>query len=75
MGLIGGRSFYELIGEPCPVPVGARVELVHMPADPWPIEPGTRGTVTGGNGAQVDVAWDNGRTLSLAVGMDRWRRL
>jgi hypothetical protein len=44
-----------------------------MSDDPCPIEPGTTGTVTGGNGAQMWVDWDNGRGLMLIPGQDRWR--
>jgi len=44
-----------------------------MPDDPDPIPDGTQGTVTGGNGEQVWVDWDNGRSLILLVGHDRWK--
>jgi hypothetical protein len=57
---------------------GDRVRLVAMPDDPHPIPLGTTGTVTSvrkcGSGRdawfQVDVAWDNGRTLMLVVPPD-----
>lgn len=56
--------------------VGSRVELLAMPNDPDPVPEGTLGTVTGVRGgglyAQVHVQWDNGRTLSLIPGVDRW---
>jgi hypothetical protein len=46
-----------------------------MPDDPDPIPPGTTGPVTAvrryGTWAQVDVAWDNGRTLMLVVPPDQ----
>jgi hypothetical protein len=46
-----------------------------MPDDPDPIPPGTTGTVTAvrqnGTWAQVDVNWDNGRTLMLVVPPDQ----
>ena len=60
---------------------GQRIEMVAMPDDPDPIEPGTRGTVRSigkratGRPAfvQVDVQWDNGRSLVLSVPPDRYR--
>jgi Domain of unknown function (DUF4314) len=60
------------IGDPYPVEKGARIVLVTMPHDPDPVPRGTKGTVTGGNGEQVWVKWDNGRTLNLAVDKDVW---
>jgi len=57
---------------------GDRIELVFMD-DPCPIRPGTRGVVRGvrivgdvrrGGFAQVDVDWDNGRSLMLSVPPD-----
>jgi hypothetical protein len=65
-------TFYNNLSRPCPVPVGSRIELVSMPNDPDALAPGTLGTVTGGNGAQMYVDWDNGRTLILLPGVDRW---
>ena len=45
--------------------------------DPYaPVEPGTRGTVRYVDDAgQVGVARDNGRSLSLIPGVDRFRKL
>ncbi len=62
---------------PTPQP-GDRIRLVAMTDDPDPIEPGTTGTVVAirkcGSGRdvwfQVDVNWDNGRTLTLVVPPD-----
>jgi hypothetical protein len=55
---------------------GDRIRLVAMSNDPDPIPPGTTGTVTGvrrrGTWSQVDVAWENGRTLMLVVPPDRF---
>ena len=52
---------------------GDRIRLVAMADDPDPIHPGQAGTVIGvsrhGSGRdvwhQIDVAWDDGRTLML----------
>lgn len=54
---------------------GARVRLLSMPDDPDPIEPGSEGTINyvgkfPGEGQQIGVDWDNGRTLMLIVGVD-----
>lgn len=66
-------NWYAALHRPCPVAEGTRIELIRM-TDPYcPVEPGTQGTVTGGNGAQVYVDWDNGRTLMLIPGEDQWR--
>ncbi len=67
------RTWVDNLSRPAPVPAGTRIALVHMVDDPDPIPDGTLGTVTGGNGAQMYVDWDNGRTLMIAVGVDRWR--
>lgn len=51
--------------------VGKTICLISMPADPWPIEPGTLGTCTGVDDAgQLLMHWENGRGLSLIPGTD-----
>ena len=57
-------------------PPGTRIILSSM-NDPYaPVEPGTRGTVRYvDDAAQVGVAWDNGRSLALIPGVDRFRKL
>lgn len=51
---------------PCPHPAGTRIEVTGvMPDDPDPMQVGATGTVTGGNGGQIRVRWDNGRSLIL----------
>ena len=54
---------------------GTRVRLISS-TDPFPIEPGSEGTVTGWNTdarfAQVWVNWDGPRSLNLIPGEDRW---
>ena len=57
------------------VAIGDRIRLIAMPDDPDPIPAGATGTVlavTTGRFAQIDVDWDNGRTLSLVPGVDRF---
>lgn len=68
-------DFFDRISDPCPLEVGTRVRLVAMPDDPNPVPFGTHGTVVGGNGGQIWMRWDNGSTLALAVGHDRWEVL
>ncbi len=56
-------------------PRGARVELVSM-ADPDPVPTGTMGTVQGVNCfGDLEVAWDNGRSLSVIYGEDVCRKV
>ena len=53
---------------------GKRIELIEMPEDPNPVEPGTKGTVDMVDGmGQLCVSWDNGRTLSLIPGVDKFK--
>lgn len=56
--------------------VGDRIRLVSMPDDPDPVTVGQTGTVRGiypqGRWHQVDVDWDNGRSLLLVVPPDRF---
>lgn len=69
------------MNKPSELRPGQRIELVAMIDDPYPVEPGARGTVhrvdvrgTGANAfLQVDVDWDNGRLLMLAVPPDQYR--
>ena len=53
---------------------GDRVRLVRMADDPDPIPVGQRGTVVGihphDGWTQVDVEWDNGRSLMLSIPPD-----
>ena len=63
-----------------PVRIGDRIRLVAMPHDPRPQKVGELGTVTGcrrnGSGSdcwfQIEVAWDNGRTLMLVSPPDQF---
>ncbi len=57
-----------------PFKTGDRVRLVRMADDPDPIPVGTTGTVVGvhthSDWTQVDVDWDNGRSLMLSIPPD-----
>lgn len=57
-------------------PVGKRVELTHMD-DPYsPIPDGTRGRIERIDDiGTIFVKWDNGRTLGLIYGEDKFRLL
>lgn len=67
--------FWANIGNPCPVKPGTRIELLEMSWDPDPILAGTLGTVLDGNGSQLFVKWDNGRSLHLLIGVDKYREV
>lgn len=57
-------------------PPGTRLELISMGKDPDPVPPGTRGTVELVNClGDIEVNWDNGRSLSLIPGEDSFRKL
>jgi len=66
------KDFFDRLREPCPCEVGTRIRLTRMNNDPDPIPVGSEGTVTGGNGSQMYVDWDCGRSLILIPGEDRW---
>lgn len=58
--------------------VGDRVELISMTFDPDPIGPGEKGTVDWIGDErisprQIGVKWDNGRSLILLQGIDRFK--
>lgn len=66
-------GYWERLATPSPHPVGTRIRLISMPDDPDPIAPGTCGTIMEfSNGAMLDVSWDNGRTLGVAIGIDTY---
>lgn len=57
-------------------PVGSRVELIQMDADPAPIPGGTRGIIKSVDDmATVHVIWDNGRQIGVVPGIDVFRLL
>lgn len=50
-----------------------RLVLDEMPNDPDPIFPSSQGTFAGYDGAgNLMMSWDDGRTLNLLPGTDRW---
>lgn len=68
--------FFAQLQQDCPHHEGTRIELTGpMRNDPDPIPVGSRGTITGGNGSQLFVNWDNGRTLILLPDEDPYRVL
>lgn len=54
--------------------IGKRIKLIKMNDDPYPVEPGTMGTVKfiDDNG-QIHVNWDNGRTLAIIPRVDEYQ--
>jgi len=55
---------------------GKRIELIEMPQDKHPIEPGTKGTCIMVDGmGQLVMKWDDGRNLSLIPGIDKFKVL
>lgn len=53
-------------------PIGTRVKLGYM-KDPYAVPIGTLGTVDYVDDAgQIGVSWDNGSTLSLIYGVDKF---
>ena len=52
--------------------VGKRIRCVEMMDDYNPVPCGTEGTVTHVGGGVINVNWDNGRTLGLVEGEDRY---
>ncbi len=54
-------------------PIGTRIELISMD-DPYPVPSGTCGTICDiDDQGQLDVKWDNGRTLSLIPNVDKFK--
>ncbi len=54
-------------------PAGTRICLDSMENDPQPIPPGTMGTVVAVDDmGQLVMKWDNGRSLSLICGEDKF---
>ena len=68
------KEFAKLYKRLCPG--GTRIKLISM-EDPYaPIPPGTTGTVTFVDDmGQIHMQWDNGRTLAIVPGKDKFIRL
>ncbi len=50
--------------------IGKRIRLISMDNDPNPIESGSVGTIYHIGGGEINVRWDNGRTLGVVEGED-----
>lgn len=73
-GRIPGREMVELIK--MQYPAGSRIELHSMDDPLSPVPAGTKGTVLFVDDAgQLHMRWDNGRTLALVPGVDRFIRI
>jgi hypothetical protein len=57
-------SIYDLIGK--------QVRLIEMFDDPYPIAPGTKGTVMSVGADVINVKWDNGRILGMIYEVDQF---
>lgn len=53
--------------------LGKRIKLIKMLEDPLPIEKNTLGTINYIDDiGTIFVTWDNGRSLGLIPGVDKW---
>ena len=52
--------------------LGKRVKLTEPMNDPFPIEVGSEGEVCNVGFDTINVKWDNGRTLGLIIGEDKF---
>jgi len=56
-------------------PSGTRIKLIYM-NDLNSVPSGTKGTVDFVDGAgQIQMIWDNGRSLALIVGVDKFEKI
>ena len=55
-------------------PEGTKIRLIQMENDPQPIEVGTKGVIDNiDDGGIMHVKWDNGRSLGLVYGVDKFQ--
>ena len=55
---------------------GKRIQLIEMCGDPFPIKPNTMGTIKYVDDlGQIQVNWDNGRTLAVIPNIDTFKIL
>ena len=55
------------------IPKGTRVRCTQMVDDPYPIPPGTEGTVSHIDSlCNIHVKWDNGSSLALIRNLDQY---
>lgn len=60
----------------CRYPSGTRIQLDADMDDPQPIPAGTKGTIIAiDDMAQAVMKWDNGRSLSLVLNVDKFHKL
>ena len=52
--------------------IGKRLRIDEMVNEPHPIEAGTMGTITNVGYDIINVNWDNGRTLGVVIGEDKY---
>jgi len=52
--------------------IGKRVRLIEMKDDPYPIKPGTEGTVYFVGADVINVKWDNGRNIGIIWNVDKF---
>ena len=55
--------------------IGKRIKLITMFDDPYPIESGSMGTISHIGGDVMNVTWDNGRSLGVVIGVDKYEIL
>ena len=55
--------------------IGKRIKLITMFDDPHPIESGSMGTISHVGGDVMNVNWDNGRSLGVVIGVDKYEIL
>jgi hypothetical protein len=52
--------------------IGKRIKIEEMVDEPFPVEPNTMGTITNVGYDIINVKWDNGRSLGVVIGEDRY---